>query len=317
MRQSLYSCLAGFGRFSTRLVSVAAIPVLGNPGSSVQSQLSRTVEGDRGVPRPRRRGELLPSQARRRGNDRVRTSAMSERPVGPTLTGKRGIEDWRPSRARASVPSRSTSTTAWFGAGIHRRARGSAHRGEIIEIEPIGPPHAALRRHSESAVCGWCGKPRRSCGRRLPIRVPPFEAAARHRARLRTRSYRVSSQPATEEVLLVVEFADTSNRSTLRERLANCYARAGDSRVLDSPPRRRAASKILPGSREATSTADCLIVQATTRSLQLAFSGHVIRCAEILRLIRSTKRPGPAAEAGRASGGFGEAFRGPTFNFEH
>ncbi len=95
--------------------------------------------------------------------------------------------------------------------------------GEIVEMSPIGDSHAAFLTNLNHLLVHAVGDSARVWVQ-LPVRVPPRSKPQPDLALLRPRSYRDGA--AKEDVLLVIEVADTSLRydRTVKMRL---YARAG------------------------------------------------------------------------------------------
>lgn len=96
--------------------------------------------------------------------------------------------------------------------------------GEIVEMSPIGDPHAASVTSLTRLLVLALGA-RAVVLAQNPVRLPPRSKPQPDLALLRPRSY-FSLGPAAEDVLLVVEVADTSlgYDRTVKQRL---YARAG------------------------------------------------------------------------------------------
>ena len=96
--------------------------------------------------------------------------------------------------------------------------------GEIIEMSPIGQPHAALVANLNRLLLHAVGD-RAVVWIQGPVRIPPRSLPQPDLALLRPRSY-MSESTTTADVLLVVEVADSSRRydRTVKLRL---YARAG------------------------------------------------------------------------------------------
>jgi hypothetical protein len=95
--------------------------------------------------------------------------------------------------------------------------------GEIVEMSPIGDSHAAFLTNLVHLLVHAVGNSARVWVQ-LPVRVPPRSKPQPDLAILRPRSYRGGA--AAEDVLLIIEVADTSLRydRTVKMRL---YARAG------------------------------------------------------------------------------------------
>src|SRR3990172_4507228 len=80
--------------------------------------------------------------------------------------------------------------------------------GEIVEMSPIGDPHAAIVTNLTHILVNRAGD-RARVRVQGPVRVPPRSKPQPDLAVLRPRSYmRVGA--TTEDVLLVIEVADTS-----------------------------------------------------------------------------------------------------------
>jgi Uma2 family endonuclease len=96
--------------------------------------------------------------------------------------------------------------------------------GEIVEMSPIGDPHAAFVVNLTHLLVNAVGD-RARVRVQGPVRVPPRSLPQPDLALLRPRSYKREAA-AAPDVLLVVEVADTSLRydRTVKLRL---YARAG------------------------------------------------------------------------------------------
>ena len=96
--------------------------------------------------------------------------------------------------------------------------------GEIVEMSPIGQPHAALVANLNRLLVRAVGD-RAVVWIQGPVRIPPRSLPQPDLALLRPRSYKREST-TTADVLLVVEVADSSRRydRTVKLRL---YARAG------------------------------------------------------------------------------------------
>jgi Uma2 family endonuclease len=96
--------------------------------------------------------------------------------------------------------------------------------GEIVEMSPIGNPHAAFVANLTHLLVHAVGD-RARVWVQGPVRVPPRSVPQPDLAVLRPRSY-VREAATTDDVLLVIEVADTSLRydRTVKLRL---YARAG------------------------------------------------------------------------------------------
>jgi Uma2 family endonuclease len=102
--------------------------------------------------------------------------------------------------------------------------------GEIIEMAPIGPHHAAsVRQCTESFVREFSDLAHVSV--QSPIRLDTYDEPEPDLALIRRRadSYRFA-HPAPEDVFLVVEVADTSLAADRRVKLLR-YARAGITEV--------------------------------------------------------------------------------------
>lgn len=96
--------------------------------------------------------------------------------------------------------------------------------GEIVEMSPIGDPHAALVASLTRRLVLAVGS-RAVVWPQNPVRLPPRSKPQPDLALLGPRSY-LSAGPAAEDILLVIEVADTSLEydRTVKQRL---YARAG------------------------------------------------------------------------------------------
>jgi hypothetical protein len=96
--------------------------------------------------------------------------------------------------------------------------------GEIVEMSPIGDPHAAFVANLTHLLVQLVGD-RARVWVQGPVRVPPRSKPQPDLALLRPRSY-VREGATTDDVLLVIEVADSSLRydRTVKLRL---YARAG------------------------------------------------------------------------------------------
>ena len=96
--------------------------------------------------------------------------------------------------------------------------------GEIVEMSPIGTPHAAFVANLNHLLVHAVGD-RALVWVQGPVRVPPWSVPQPDLALLRPRSY-VREAATIADVLLVIEVADTSLRydRTVTLRL---YARAG------------------------------------------------------------------------------------------
>jgi Uma2 family endonuclease len=96
--------------------------------------------------------------------------------------------------------------------------------GEIVEMSPIGNPHAAFVANLNHLLVNAVGD-RARVWVQGPVRVPPRSKPQPDLALLRPRSY-VRQGATTSDVLLVIEVSDTSLRydRTVKLRL---YARAG------------------------------------------------------------------------------------------
>jgi Uma2 family endonuclease len=96
--------------------------------------------------------------------------------------------------------------------------------GEIVEMSPIGDPHAAFVANLTHLLVHAVGD-RARVWVQGPVRVPPRSKPQPDLALLRPRSY-VREGATTEDVLLVIEVADTSLRYDRTVKL-RVYARAG------------------------------------------------------------------------------------------
>ncbi|HEU4369995.1 MAG TPA: Uma2 family endonuclease [Methylomirabilota bacterium] len=96
--------------------------------------------------------------------------------------------------------------------------------GEIVEMSPIGDPHAALVTNLTHVFVRLAGD-RARVRVQGPIRVPPRSLPQPDLALLRARSYRRAGA-TTHDVLLVIEVADTSLEYDRTVKLA-LYALAG------------------------------------------------------------------------------------------
>jgi hypothetical protein len=96
--------------------------------------------------------------------------------------------------------------------------------GEIVEMSPIGNPHAAFVANLTHLLVHAVGD-RARVWVQGPVRVPPRSKPQPDLALLRPRSY-VREGATTEDVLLVIEVADTSLRYDRTVKL-RVYARAG------------------------------------------------------------------------------------------
>ena len=96
--------------------------------------------------------------------------------------------------------------------------------GEIVEMSPIGNPHAAYVTNLTHILVTRVGD-RARVRVQGPVRVPPRSKPQPDLALLRPRSY-VRVGATTEDVLLVIEVADTSLEYDLTVKL-RLYARAG------------------------------------------------------------------------------------------
>jgi Uma2 family endonuclease len=96
--------------------------------------------------------------------------------------------------------------------------------GEIVEMSPIGDPHAAFVTNLTHLLVSRIGE-RARVRVQGPVRVPPRSKPQPDLVVLRSRSY-VREGATTGDVLLVIEVADTSLQydSVVKLRL---YARAG------------------------------------------------------------------------------------------
>jgi Uma2 family endonuclease len=96
--------------------------------------------------------------------------------------------------------------------------------GEVVEMSPIGDPHAAIVTNLTHLLVSLIGE-RGRVRVQGPVRVPPRSKPQPDLALLRPRSY-MREGAMTPDVLLVIEVADTSLQydSTVKLRL---YARAG------------------------------------------------------------------------------------------
>ena len=107
---------------------------------------------------------------------------------------------------------------------LTREERVELIEGEIVETSPIGDPHAAFVANLTHLLVSRVGD-RARVWVQGPVRVPPRSKPQPDLALLRSRSY-VRAGATTEDVLLVIEIADTSLRydRTVKLRL---YAHAG------------------------------------------------------------------------------------------
>ena len=96
--------------------------------------------------------------------------------------------------------------------------------GEIVEMSPIGDPHAAIVTNLTHLLVNLAGD-RARVRVQGPVRVPPRSKPQPDLAVLRSRSY-MRAGAAAEDVLLVIEVADTSLEYDRRVKL-RLYARAG------------------------------------------------------------------------------------------
>ena len=96
--------------------------------------------------------------------------------------------------------------------------------GEIVEMSPIGDPHAAFVVNLTHLFVNAVGD-RALVRVQGPVRVPPRSLPQPDLALLRPRSYKRQSA-TTSDVLLVLEVADTSLRYDRAVKL-RLYARAG------------------------------------------------------------------------------------------
>src|SRR5712692_10456735 len=96
--------------------------------------------------------------------------------------------------------------------------------GEIVEMSPIGDPHAAFVANLTHLLVHAVGD-RARVWVQGPVRVPPRSVPQPDLALLRPRSY-VRAAATTADVLLVIEVADTSLRYDRTVKL-RVYARAG------------------------------------------------------------------------------------------
>ena len=107
---------------------------------------------------------------------------------------------------------------------LERDERVELIEGEIVEMSPIGSPHAAFVANLNHLLVHAVGD-RALVWPQGPVRVPPRSVPQPDLALLRPRSY-VREAATIADVLLVIEVADTSLRydRTVKLRL---YARAG------------------------------------------------------------------------------------------
>jgi Uma2 family endonuclease len=107
---------------------------------------------------------------------------------------------------------------------LERDDRVELIEGEIVEMSPIGDPHAAFVANLNHLLVSHMGD-RARVWVQGPVRVPPRSKPQPDLALLRPRSY-VRAGATAEDVLLVIEVADTSLQydRTVKLRL---YARAG------------------------------------------------------------------------------------------
>lgn len=96
--------------------------------------------------------------------------------------------------------------------------------GEVVEMSPIGNPHAAFVTNLTHLLVHALGETARVWVHE-PVRVPPRGKPQPDLALLRPRSY-VREGATTEDVLLVIEVADTSLQYDRTVKL-QLYARAG------------------------------------------------------------------------------------------
>ena len=96
--------------------------------------------------------------------------------------------------------------------------------GEIVEMSPIGDPHAAFVQNLTHLLVNAVGA-RARVRVQGPVRIPPRSLPQPDLTLLRARSYKRDSA-TTSDVLLVVEVADTSLRYDRAVKL-RLYARAG------------------------------------------------------------------------------------------
>jgi Uma2 family endonuclease len=106
---------------------------------------------------------------------------------------------------------------------LSRDERVELIEGEIVEMSPIGDPHAACVLNLTHLLVSAAGEHAR-VSVQLPVGVPPRSKPQPDLALLRPRSYREGA--TAEDVLLVIEVADTSLHydRTVKMRL---YASAG------------------------------------------------------------------------------------------
>ena len=107
---------------------------------------------------------------------------------------------------------------------IARDERVELIEGEIVEMSPIGDPHAAFVANLTHLLVNRVGD-RARVWVQGPVRVPPRSKPQPDLALLRARSY-VHAGATTDDVLLVIEVADTSLRYDRTVKLP-LYARAG------------------------------------------------------------------------------------------
>jgi Uma2 family endonuclease len=103
--------------------------------------------------------------------------------------------------------------------------------GEIIEMTPIGSPHASIVRRFEALFSQLVTNERAMISAQNPVRLSDFSEPQPDIALLRWRSdYYASVHPGPADVLLLVEVADTSIEYD-REVKLGLYAQAGISEV--------------------------------------------------------------------------------------
>lgn len=107
---------------------------------------------------------------------------------------------------------------------LTREERVELIEGEVVEMSPIGDPHAAFVANLTHLLVTGVGD-RARVWVQGPVRVPPRSKPQPDLALLRPRSY-VRAGATTEDVLLVIEVADTSLRYDRTVKL-HLYARAG------------------------------------------------------------------------------------------
>lgn len=96
--------------------------------------------------------------------------------------------------------------------------------GEIVEMSPIGPRHAACVNNLSRILVAGIGE-RAVVWAQNPVTVPPRSKPEPDVALVRSRSY-LQAHPGVEDVLLFLEVAETSRAYDRRVKLG-VYARAG------------------------------------------------------------------------------------------